>query len=144
MRLVWATTDNGSEFADHLTISKKLKVKVFFADPYSSWQKGAIENANKLIRQYIPKEMELNSISDKKLAFIIAKINERHREKLDFDSPKKLISQSFPISAKQCEMSAEVLVGLVGCHDVPVVRAWHGFAFVGAVPRNVFVDILFQ
>ncbi|MCQ2193994.1 MAG: IS30 family transposase [Paludibacteraceae bacterium] len=83
------TTDNGSEFAEHLSISKRLKVPVFFADPYSSWQKGAIENANKLIRQYIPKEMELNFISDKKLAFIVAKINDRPREKLDFESPKK-------------------------------------------------------
>ena len=45
------TTDNGSEFADHDFISKKLGVPIFFADPYSSWQKGAIENANKLIRQ---------------------------------------------------------------------------------------------
>mgnify|MGYP003417680330 FL=1 len=82
------TTDNGSEFADHLFISKKLKVPVFFADPYSSWQKGAIENANKLIRQYIPKNMPLGEVSDKKLAFLIAKINDRPRQKLNFDSPK--------------------------------------------------------
>lgn len=46
------TTDNGSEFADHLSISKKLNVPIFFANPYSSWQKGFIENASKLIRQY--------------------------------------------------------------------------------------------
>lgn len=82
------TTDNGSEFASHMSISKKLKVPVFFADPYSSWQKGSIENANKLIRQYIPKEMDLESVSDRRLAFIVAKINDRPREKLDFDSPK--------------------------------------------------------
>ena len=56
------TTDNGSEFCAHKRISKALASKrnknpnlVFFADSYSSWQKGAIENANKLIRQYIPK-----------------------------------------------------------------------------------------
>ena len=82
------TTDKGSEFADHLFISKKLKVPVFFADPHSSWQKGAIENANKLIRQYIPKNTTLDEVSDKKLAFYIAKINDRPREKLNFDSPK--------------------------------------------------------
>ena len=50
------TTDNGAEFADHLTITKKIGAKVYFADPYSSWQKGCIENTNKLIRQYIPKK----------------------------------------------------------------------------------------
>ena len=82
------TTDNGSEFVSHMSISKRLKVPVFFADPYSSWQKGSIENANKLIRQYILKEMDLDSVSDMKLAFIVAKINDRPREKLLFDSPK--------------------------------------------------------
>lgn len=49
------TTDNGTEFAAHEMITKRLGVPVYFTDPYSSWQKGAIENANKLIRQYIPK-----------------------------------------------------------------------------------------
>ncbi len=89
------TTDNGSEFAGHSSISKKLNVPVFFADPYSSWQKGAIENANKLIRQYIPKEMDLNYVSDRKLAFFVAKINDRPREKLDFDSPKSRFFKFF-------------------------------------------------
>ena len=51
------TTDNGPEFADHLTITKKIGAKVYFADPYSSWQKGCIENTNKLIRQYILKKI---------------------------------------------------------------------------------------
>ena len=49
-------TDNGSEFSGHRQITDRLGgVPVFFTDPYSSWQKGAIENANKLLRQYIPK-----------------------------------------------------------------------------------------
>ena len=46
------TTDNGSEFCDHRKISRALGATVYFADPYSSWQKGCIENTNKLIRQY--------------------------------------------------------------------------------------------
>lgn len=48
-------TDNGSEFAHHKYIARKLGTTVYFADSYCSWQKGAIENANKLIRQYLPK-----------------------------------------------------------------------------------------
>ncbi len=48
------TTDHGSEFAKHQEITKKLGVVVYFADAYASWQKGSIENANKLNRQYIP------------------------------------------------------------------------------------------
>ena len=45
------TTDNGGEFAKHKLIAKKFGVPVFFTDPYSSWQKGTVENTNKLIRQ---------------------------------------------------------------------------------------------
>ena len=48
------TTDNGPEFAAHKLITKYLGAVVYFADPYASWQKGAIENTNKLTRQYIP------------------------------------------------------------------------------------------
>ena len=44
------TTDNGSEFAAHKLITKYLGAVAYFADPYASWQKGAIENTNKLIR----------------------------------------------------------------------------------------------
>lgn len=56
-KLKTITTDNGKEFSAHEIISEALGVDVFFTDPYSSWQKGAIENANGLIRQYIPKKV---------------------------------------------------------------------------------------
>lgn len=81
------TTDNGSEFAAHKLIAEKLNVTVYFADSYSSWQKGAIENANKLIRQYLPKGTDLSSVSNKALHNIQLKINRRPREKLGFSSP---------------------------------------------------------
>lgn len=81
------TTDNGSEFAEHILIAKRLKTKIFFAHPYSSWEKGCIEYHNKLIRQYIPKGMDFDSISDNMLKEIIIKINRRPRRKLGFSSP---------------------------------------------------------
>lgn len=81
------TTDNGSEFAEHLLIAKRLKTKIFFAHPYSSWEKGCIEYHNKLIRQYIPKGTDVDSITDEMLKEIIIKINRRPRMKLDFSSP---------------------------------------------------------
>lgn len=61
------TTDNGSEFADHKTIAKKLKTTVYFADSYCSWQKGRVEQINKLIRQYIPKRVSFDEYTDKNL-----------------------------------------------------------------------------
>ena len=61
------TTDNGTEFACYETISKSLGGKVYFADPYSSWQKGGIENANGLIRQYVPKSEIFEHISNQQI-----------------------------------------------------------------------------
>ena len=91
------TTDNGSEFCAHKLISKALAPKgtkepnlVYFADSYSSWQKGAIENANKLIRQYIPKGSDFALLNDDVIRKIQYKINMRPRKKLNFESPKKV------------------------------------------------------
>lgn len=81
------TTDNGSEFAEHLIIEKQLKTKIFFAHPYSSWEKGCIEYHNKLIRQYIPKGTDFDNVSDEMLKEIVIKINKRPRLKLGFSSP---------------------------------------------------------
>ena len=86
--LLTITTDNGSEFAEHEWISHKLNVKVYFTDSYSSWQKGNIENTNKLVRQYIPKHTDISKISNKKIMDIQKKINRRPRQKLKFNSPK--------------------------------------------------------
>lgn len=81
------TTDNGSEFAEHRVIAKRLKTRIFFAHPYSSWEKGCIEYHNKLIRQYIPKGTDFDTVSDEMLKEIIIKINKRPRMKLGFSSP---------------------------------------------------------
>ena len=87
------TTDNGCEFAAHIDITNKLSLKgqdkiiVYFADSYCSWQKGAIENANKLIRKYIPKKANFDDFSNLKISSIQKKLNRRPREKLNFKSP---------------------------------------------------------
>ena len=83
------TTDNGSEFAAHEWITENLGVTVFFTDAYSSWQKGGVENTNKLARQYIPKGMDISEVTDRRIASIQAKINRRPREKLNFSTPKE-------------------------------------------------------
>ncbi len=84
------TTDNGSEFAEHEWITRKLNVSVYFADSYCAWQKGAIENANKLVRQYIPKGTDISTVTEGKIAKIRKKINARPREKLNFLTPKEV------------------------------------------------------
>lgn len=84
------TTDNGTEFAAHRTIAKRLGTTVYFADSYSAWQKGAVENANKLIRQYFPKGTDFNAVTAEQIRNVQFKINRRPREKLNFDSPKNV------------------------------------------------------
>ena len=82
------TTDNGTEFACHEMITKSLGVTIYFADPYASWQKGAIENANGLIRQYVPKKETFEHISQQQITKYSKKINMRPRKKLDFNTPQ--------------------------------------------------------
>ncbi|MBD5374073.1 MAG: IS30 family transposase [Bacteroides sp.] len=88
------TTDNGSEFAAHRDITAGLRMKgledviVYFADSYCSWQKGAVENVNKLIRQYIPKKSNFNDFSDRYIKNVAKKLNLRPRKKLNFSNPK--------------------------------------------------------
>lgn len=89
------TTDNGTEFAHHETIAKRLNTTVYFADSYCSWQKGAIENANKLIRQYFPKGTDFNMFTARQLMEIQKKINARPRLKLDFLTPKQVFYNHF-------------------------------------------------
>ena len=84
------TTDNGGEFSQHLLIAKILNTKVFFTDPYSSWQKGTVENTNKLIRQYIPKDMDISKLSYNQIILIQNKLNYRPRKVLFFDTPASI------------------------------------------------------
>jgi IS30 family transposase len=82
------TSDNGTEFADHKLISKKLGAAFFFAHPYSSWERGLNENTNKLIRQYIPKKQSFEDYNDQYIKDMQHKINQRPRKKLQFNNPK--------------------------------------------------------
>ena len=81
------TTDNGTEFAGHEMIGKSLGVTIYFADPYASWQKGAIENANGLIRQYVPKTETFEHVSHQQITKYSKRINMRPRKKLEFKTP---------------------------------------------------------
>ena len=84
------TTDNGLEFAEHKLIAKKLDTKIYFTHPYSSWEKGQIENANKLLRQYIPKKQIIDKHNTQDLRKIQVKLNNRPRKNLNFEKPVKL------------------------------------------------------
>lgn len=81
------TTDNGTEFAKHKELAEALGTKIYFAHPYSSWEKGLIEYTNKLYRQYIPKGGTFDNYTEKQIKQIQYKINARPRKKLGFKTP---------------------------------------------------------
>jgi IS30 family transposase len=84
------TFDNGKEFSDHQKIADALNVKVFFANPYSAWERGCNENTNGLIRQYLPKSTDLGNKSREEVKAIENKLNNRPRKKLDFKTPNEV------------------------------------------------------
>ncbi|MDE7377058.1 MAG: IS30 family transposase [Muribaculaceae bacterium] len=84
------TTDNGFEFREHAWLAKKIGATVYCAAPYCPGQKGAVENANKLFRQYFPKGTDFHHVEQAEMDAIQRKINSRPREKLNFDSPKNV------------------------------------------------------
>ncbi len=71
------TYDNGIEMAKHEKITQKTGMKIYFAPPYSSWERGTNENTNGLIRRYLPKGTDLNLVDEKKLLSIQEKLNNR-------------------------------------------------------------------
>lgn len=100
-KVLTITTDNGGEFAQHEMIAKGLRMKtnegqkVYFADSYCSWQKGCIENTNKLIRFYFPKGTDLKALTDEQVKWVQKKLNMRPRKKLDFNTPKEEFFKNF-------------------------------------------------
>ena len=75
------TITNGKEFALHKKIAEKLNCKVYFAHPYASRERGLNEYTNKLIRQYLPKSMELDRVDKSQIYQVATKINNRPGKK---------------------------------------------------------------
>jgi len=86
-RLHTLTADNGKEFAEHERVAQALQADFFFAHPYAAWERGANENMNGLVRQYIPKNCDFASVTDAELILIMKRLNHRPRKCLDFLSP---------------------------------------------------------
>ncbi|MEK5478132.1 IS30 family transposase [Paenibacillus sp. FSL R5-0407] len=81
-----ATTDRGKEFACYNALENIHDIKVYFADPYSSWQRGSNENANGLLREFFPKGHDFATVSEEELAKAIRLINHRPRKCLGWKS----------------------------------------------------------
>ena len=84
------TVDNGKEFSNHGNVASKLQIKVYFADPYSAWQRGLNENTNGLIRQYVPKGSDILTITNEQIEHIMDRLNNRPRKSLGFFTPNEV------------------------------------------------------
>ena len=93
-RVKTITFDNGKEFAEHARIDEALGSKTYFADPFSSWQRGSNENFNGLLRQYIPKKRSLSTVTDEELKMIERRLNNRPRKRLGFKTPNQVFHES--------------------------------------------------
>lgn len=85
------TNDRGQEFSDHQRCAKKLKVKVYFCDAYSSYQRGTNENRIGILRQYLPKGKDLKKLSQEELNSIEFEINNRPMKCLDWLTPYEVM-----------------------------------------------------
>ena len=84
------TSDNGREFAGYGYIERRLGIDYYFCHPYSSWERGVNENTNGLIRQFFPKGMRFETITDEQIKQIELKLNNRPRKSLDYQTPNEV------------------------------------------------------
>ena len=84
------TFDNGKEFAEHEFIAQCLKVKVYFAHPYCSWERGLNENHNGLLRQFFPKKTNLLKVSQDEVNDAVYRLNHRPRKCLSYRTPHEI------------------------------------------------------
>jgi IS30 family transposase len=85
------TLDNDILFRKHEEMSRILGVPVYFCHPYHSWEKGGVENTNKLIRRYIPKGSDISRVSDERITEIQEKLNARPRKCLRYRTPAEVM-----------------------------------------------------
>jgi IS30 family transposase len=87
------TWDRGTEMHAHKQFTMATDIHVYFCDPQSPWQRGSNENTNGLLRQYMPKGMDLSTFSQSQLNAIARQLNERPRKTLGFHTPAEMFSE---------------------------------------------------
>jgi len=92
------TWDRGLEMAKHKRFTVATNVKVYFCDPQSPWQRGTNENTNGLLRQYLPKRMDLSAYTQTDLDMVAMRLNQRPRKTLGFETPASKLRSSVALT----------------------------------------------
>lgn len=96
------TFDNGTEFALHHTLRRPLRMKTYFCDPYSPWQKGGVENAIGRMRRALPRKTNLTTVSNARLRELVRLYNHTPRKCLGYQTPAELFAR---VLRFKCESS---------------------------------------
>jgi IS30 family transposase len=91
------TYDNGCEMSRHAALTKKFGIRVYFAHPYSSWERGLNENTNGLIRQFFPKKTDFSTITDAEVERVQNLLNHRPRKTLGYLTPHEVLVERKPV-----------------------------------------------
>ncbi len=94
-----STLDNGCEFTKHGEFTETMKMFIYFAQPYHSWERGGNENANGMIRRYFPKGTNFDNITEAQIQQVVDIINNRPRRILGYKTALQVFNEHFPLSA---------------------------------------------
>jgi IS30 family transposase len=93
-RFETVTADNGTEFHDYHRVERLTGARFYFARPYHAWERGSNENANGLLRQYLPKGSRMAGLTQQQCNAIARKLNTRPRKRLGFRTPLECFNES--------------------------------------------------
>ncbi len=88
------TFDNGGEGANHSNLREQYGIQTYFCDPYASWQKGGVENTNRIIRRYLPRNTDMSKITQQDIYDIQERINNTPRKILGYKTPKEVMAEA--------------------------------------------------
>jgi len=88
------TFDNGSEFSQYAQLTKRLRLSVYFAEPYAAWQRGSNENLNGLVRQFFPKGIDFEKVTSQDAQRVERLLNERPRRRFDYQTPIEVLRRT--------------------------------------------------
>ena len=100
------TYDRGSEMACHEALAKRLQLDIWFCDPYAPWQRGSNENTNGLLRQFLPKGIDLSQVTQTQLNDIARLLNGRPRKTLGWKTPDEAMTEELAIFSKRVALDS--------------------------------------
>ena len=100
------TYDRGSEMACHEALAQRLSLDIWFADPHAPWQRGSNENTHGLLRQFLPKGIDLSTVSQTQLNDIARLLNGRPRKTLGWNTPEEALTTEMDNYSKRVALDS--------------------------------------